>query len=394
MVEVVAAAGVVRAEEDDLLAVGQPRGGAGTPLGVAADQQRAVGADAFGGPQFGAVVDVRVRVGGEGVRDDVPVGGVGARVPGRLGGVAGRPVADPGLRAALGVPYVHLPSPYGVAVAGVREACAVRGPGRGVLVVGGVGEPAQAGAVDADRPEVALDAAAGAGLGRVEHHGPPVRGEFGAGRVPVRGEPAHRAVRAAHVHLGPGAVAQAGEDEDAAAGGGVLVVVGGPVTEEGLGADRVAGRLPEAAVFGAGEGDAPRLVGRRVGGGDRVARPVGGRGGADQQRRQQHHRTDQPGRPGTLRRASSAGHGPPHSLSMTLHRPASRAHGARDRPRVPGTGEATVALCGAGRAGLGGVGPGAWGAGRMHGGAGRGVGRSSAGPGPRPDRRPDPHAVR
>ncbi|MDF9806797.1 hypothetical protein M2436_005344 [Streptomyces sp. HB372] len=284
--------------------------------------------DALGGPQFGAVVDVRVGVRGEGVRDEAPAGVVLHRVPGRLGGVARRSVADPGAGAASDGLLEYLPSPEFDAVAGVRDPRAVRGPGRGLLVVRGVAEPAQARAVDADRPQVALDRAAGSGLRRVEDDGPAVRGEFGVSRVPVGGEPAHRAVRAAHVHLRPGAVTQAGEDQDVPAGGGVLVVVGRAVAEQRVGGVLVVGP-PQAAVFGAGEGDAPRLERFRVRhGGDGLGGPVRGGGRADQQQRcQQHHRAGQSAQPGMLCRASSAGHGPPHSLSMTLHRPASPPRG-------------------------------------------------------------------
>lgn len=72
-------------------------------------QQRPVGPDALGGAEFGAVVDVRVGVGGERVRDEAPAGLVVDRVPGRLGGVTGRAVADPGLRTAVDGPLVYLP---------------------------------------------------------------------------------------------------------------------------------------------------------------------------------------------------------------------------------------------------------------------------------------------
>ncbi len=356
VVEVVAAADVEGAEEEEPVAVGQPGDPVAAPLGVAARQQRPVGAGALGDAE--PVALLRVGVGDVGVRDPGTVGVVVDRVPRRVLGVAGRAVADPGLRAAGEGPLVYLPAACDVPVAGVRDAEAVRREGRGLLVVGGVGELPQVRAVDAHRPQVALGGAAGtAGLGGVEDHRPPVRGEFGVARVPVGGESAYGAVRVAHVHLGADAVAEAGEDEDVTAGGGVLVVVGGAVPEERRGGLRV--RDPaEAAVFRTGEGDPPGLQ-RVVGGlgGDRLARPLRSGGRADhQQRRQQHHRARQSAPPGMLppglpRRASSAGHGPPHSLSMTLHAPhfLSSIAPARAGEQAPSTrsGEGTAALCGA-----------------------------------------------
>lgn len=224
---------------------------------------------------------------------------------------------------------------------------AVRGEGRGGLVVGGVGQPPQTGAVHADDPQLALDRAVRAPFSGVERHGPSVGGEFGVRGVPVAGELAYRPVRLAHVHLRADAVAQAGEDHHIAAYEGVLVVVGRPVPEQRVGAGRT-GDPADAAVLGPGVGDAPgvdRGLVRRGGQPWRTLRaeaePATSSGA--------NSITAPTSRPSLVCRAGPAVPVTAHLtvLLMTLQDKHHACEGGGDRSVVPGPGETAVALCGA-----------------------------------------------
>ncbi len=268
----VAGAVLVGAEEEHLLAVGQPGRGLRAPVGLVARlagvvlQQGAVTAPAVRHPQMGPHLRLGVRGRLQDEGDEVAVVAVAHRVPRGLGRVAGRGVTDPALRAAGQGPLVDLPSARRVGVAGVGEPGAVRGERGRDLVGGRDGEPVRTGPVDADRPQVPWRVRPGlVGGHRVEDHRAPVRREFGVLGVESGGQLAYGTVRVAQVHLGVGGVAQAREDQQTAPGRGLLVEVRGAGVEE-----RGAGLLvrvryhAQGEVSGAGEGDPPGIGGRAV----------------------------------------------------------------------------------------------------------------------------------
>ncbi len=301
-----AGAGDLGAQEQHLVPAGQPRRPVGAPLLPYAPEQRPVGAP-VGQPQPGAVLPLE----GGGVRDQLPVRGVVDGVPRRFGGRAVAGVGEEGGGAALQGLDIDLRPGRRVAVVGVRQALPVRGDRRVLLVPGRVGEPLQTGAVGAHQPQVALGAAVpAAGLGGVEHHGPPVRCQPGVRRVPALGEEVHRAVGGPQVDLRGLLVTAAREHQRVAEGGRLDVEVGRTRAEQrhagGVGVDPA-----ETAVPGAGVRD-PGVRG--------VGRPRRGLGtallGGRRHREQRDHQQQRRAEPGQA--APPAGAGGSHHSSPSL----------------------------------------------------------------------------
>ena len=188
LVHLVDAAARLRADEEQAVPVRLPRRRERLPT-----RRRAA---EHGDPRLGPVDQPQLPAGAGvlAVGDHVGVHGI----PRRLGGPAlGGEALGRATRHRLPVDL-----PRAALVAGERDRGAVRGERRAGLVGHGGGQPAQAGAVAADQPQLPLRTnATKARLGRVERHQGAVRGQLRVAGVAAGGQLPDRPARVPQVDL-------------------------------------------------------------------------------------------------------------------------------------------------------------------------------------------------